>query len=85
MRKEIFHLTMARYCRKESTISVIFTARCEGSILLLSSVFDRKEHYNTLGMDHLSIGIFKMQVNYFPADYFTSLAGVNFSFPEKRY
>ena len=25
-----------------------------------------------------------MQVNYFPAEYFTSLVGVNFSFPEKE-
>ena len=26
-----------------------------------------------------------MQVNYFPAEYFTSFDGVNFSFPENRY
>lgn len=61
-----------------------FIAKQEGENIIISSVFDRKEHYNTLEWTIYPTGIIKMQVNYFPASYFTSLVGVNFSYPEKQ-
>lgn len=61
-----------------------FTARQEGNNIIISSAYDKKEHYNTLEWTIYPTGIIKMQINYFPAAYFTSLAGVNFSYPESR-
>jgi hypothetical protein len=60
------------------------TARFVGKNIVISSVFDRKEHFNTLEWTVYPTGIIKMQVSYFPSAYFTSLVGVNFSYPEQR-
>lgn len=49
--------------------------------LVITSSFDRKENYNTLRWSVLPSGIIKMQVNYFPAEYYTWFDGVNFCFP----
>jgi hypothetical protein len=59
-----------------------FTYRFEGDNLLIASAFESKENYNTLTWTIYPSGIIKMQLDYFPAAYFTSLVGVNFSFPE---
>ena len=61
-----------------------FTAKQDGRNIIISSVFERKEHYNILEWTIYPTGIIKMQVNYFPAAYFTSFAGVSFSYPEKQ-
>jgi hypothetical protein len=61
-----------------------FTAKQEGSNIVIRSAFDRKQHYNTLEWTIYPTGIIRMQVNYFPAAYFTSMVGINFSYPEKR-
>ncbi len=60
-----------------------FTYRYEGKNLIISSAFDRQNNYNTLQWTIFPSGWIKMQLVYFPADYFTSMVGVNFSFPEK--
>lgn len=59
-----------------------FTHRFEGKQLVITSTFDRKNSFNTLEWTIYPSGWIKMQVNYFPEAYFTTLAGVNFSFPE---
>ncbi|HKO80504.1 MAG TPA: glycoside hydrolase family 2 TIM barrel-domain containing protein [Chitinophagaceae bacterium] len=61
-----------------------FTARKEKDNIVIGSSFDRKNHYNTLEWTVYPTGIIKMQISYFPVSYFTSLAGVNFSYPENR-
>lgn len=61
-----------------------FSYTQQGDSIILSSVFDRKNNYNTLKWTIYSSGVLKMQVSYFPAAYFTSMAGVNFSFPEEQ-
>jgi len=61
-----------------------FTYHFEGKNLVISSAFDRKTAYNTLQWTIYPSGWIKMQLVYFPADYFTSMVGVNFSFPEKE-
>ena len=61
-----------------------FTSHYIGDTLLIASTFDRKKSYNTLQWTIYPSGLIKMQVNYFPAEYFTSMVGVNFSFPEKE-
>ncbi len=61
-----------------------FSHRYEGKNLVISSTFDRKSSYNTLEWTIYPSGIAKMQVHYFPAEYFTSFVGVNFSFPESH-
>ena len=61
-----------------------FSHHFEGDTLVIASAFDRKKSYNTLKWFVYPSGIVKMQVNYFPAEYFTSIVGVNFSFPEKE-
>jgi hypothetical protein len=61
-----------------------FTHRCEGDNLVIESTFNRKEAYNTLQWTIYPTGWIKMKVNYFPAEYFTTFFGVNFSFPEKE-
>jgi len=55
----------------------------EGKNLVIASTFDRKNAYNTLQWTIYPSGWIKMQLVYFPGDYFTSMVGVNFSFPEK--
>ncbi len=61
-----------------------FTHRYHGDTLIIASTFDRKKSYNTLEWTIYPSGIIKMQVRYFPAEYFTWFNGVNFSFPEKE-
>jgi hypothetical protein len=60
-----------------------FTYRFEGKNLIIESTFDRKTSYNVLQWTIYPSGWVKMKVNYFPGEYFTSMVGVNFSFPEK--
>ncbi|MEO6230558.1 MAG: glycoside hydrolase family 2 TIM barrel-domain containing protein [Ferruginibacter sp.] len=61
-----------------------FSAKKQGDHIVISSVFERKEHYNALEWTIYPTGVVRMQVNYFPAAYFTSMVGVNFSYPEQR-
>lgn len=61
-----------------------FSHHQQGNNLVITSTFDRKTSYNTLQWTIYPSGVVKMAVQYFPAAYFTSLAGVNFSFPEKE-
>jgi hypothetical protein len=61
-----------------------FSHRYDGNNIIIESSFDRKNSYNKLQWTIYPSGWIKMQVNYFPAEYFTSLVGVNFSFPEKN-
>ncbi|RZJ79355.1 MAG: glycoside hydrolase family 2, partial [Flavobacterium sp.] len=59
-----------------------FSHKMDGDTLVISSTFDRKENFNTLQWKIYPSGIVKMQVNYFPAAYFTTFVGMNFSYPE---
>lgn len=59
-----------------------FAHKMDGDTLVISSTFDRKENFNTLQWKIYPSGIVKMQVNYFPAAYFTTFVGMNFSYPE---
>ena len=59
-----------------------FTYHYIGDTLIIASAFDRKTSYNTLQWTIYPSGVVKMQVKYFPAEYFTRMVGVNFSFPE---
>ena len=52
----------------------------EGKNLVIESVFDKKESYNTLQWVIYPSGWIKLEVNYFPSAYFTNFAGINFSF-----
>ncbi|WP_144883802.1 glycoside hydrolase family 2 protein [Lacibacter cauensis] len=56
----------------------------EGNKLVLESSFNQKESYNTLKWTIYPSGWVQLQVNYFPAAYFTNFAGINFSFPENE-
>ncbi len=60
-----------------------FSYAYEGNRLVISSKFDRQEHYNTLEWTIFPSGIVKLHVSYFPGAYFTSFTGLNFSFPEQ--
>jgi len=61
-----------------------FTTRQDGKNIIISSIFNKKEHYNTLEWTIYPTGIVKMELHYFPAAYFTNYIGVNFSFPESQ-
>ena len=61
-----------------------FKDRYEGNNLVIESTFDRKNSYNVLQWTIYPSGWIKMEVKYFPADYFTKFVGVNFSFPENN-
>lgn len=61
-----------------------FSATQEKNTVVISSKFDRKNNYNTLQWTFYPTGVIKMQVNYFPSEYFTSMVGVNFSYPEQQ-
>ena len=61
-----------------------FSHHYDGNSMIIESSFDRKNSYNRLQWTIYPSGWIKMQANYFPAEYFTSLVGVNFSFPEKN-
>ena len=56
----------------------------EGNNVIIESRFDKKESYNTLRWTIYPSGWVQLQVSYFPSAYFTSFAGINFSFPEKE-
>jgi hypothetical protein len=60
-----------------------FTHHFNGDTLIIESTFDRKKNYNTLQWTIYPSGVIAMQVEYFPAEYFTWFDGVHFSFPEK--
>lgn len=62
----------------------VFTAKRIEDTIIIASTFDRKEHYNTLEWTIYRSGKVKMKVRYFPSAYFTSMVGVNFSYPENR-
>lgn len=62
----------------------VFAAKQDGKNIVISSVFSKKENYNTLAWTIYPTGVVKMEVHYFPAAYFTNYVGVNFSFPEKE-
>jgi len=61
-----------------------FTAKQQEKNIIISSVFDKKEHCNTLEWIIFPTGVIKMEIHYFPAAYFTSYVGVNFSYPEQK-
>ena len=54
----------------------------DGDTLVISSTYDAKNNYNTITWSIYPSGVIKMQVNYFPSEYFTGMVGVNFFFPE---
>lgn len=58
--------------------------RKAGDSIIIASTFNRKTSYNTLQWVIYPSGWVKMNVRYFPSGYFTSMAGVNFSFPEEK-
>lgn len=60
-----------------------FTPQFTGDTLVVASRFDKKDSYNTLQWTVYPSGAVKLQVHYFPGEYFTSMAGINFSFPEQ--
>jgi hypothetical protein len=60
-----------------------FTTRWQGTSLVISSSYS-KQNFNTLEWTIYPTGIVRMQVNYFPAAYFTTFAGVSFSYPEQQ-
>jgi hypothetical protein len=60
-----------------------FTARQEKNNIVIGSKFDRKSSFNTLEWTVYPSGVLRMEMNYFPSAYFTSMVGVNFSYPEQ--
>jgi hypothetical protein len=56
----------------------------EGGNYIIESTFDKKASYNTLKWTIYPSGWIKLEVQYFPAAYFTNFAGINFSFPESE-
>nr|WP_276900904.1 glycoside hydrolase family 2 TIM barrel-domain containing protein [Pedobacter kyonggii] len=61
-----------------------FTQKMDGENLIISSKFDKKESWNTLQWTIYPSGWLKMEVQYFPSDYFTTFVGLNFSYPESE-
>jgi hypothetical protein len=61
-----------------------FSQKVEGKNIVIESAYDKKNSFNTLQWTIYPSGWVKMKVRYFPGDYFTNFAGVNFSFPEKE-
>jgi len=61
-----------------------FTAKTDGENLVISSTYDKKESWNTLQWTVYPSGWLKMEVKYFPAEYFTTFVGLNFSYPESE-
>jgi len=59
-----------------------FTAKMDGDNLVISSKFDKKQSWNTLEWTIYPSGWLKMEVKYFPSEYFTTFVGLNFSYPE---
>ncbi|KQS35717.1 glycoside hydrolase family 2 [Pedobacter sp. Leaf194] len=60
-----------------------FSAKMDGENLVIASKFDKKESWNTLTWTVYPSGWLKMEVRYFPSEYFTTFVGLNFSYPEK--
>lgn len=60
----------------------VFDHRFEGRNLIIESAFNRSLHFNTLQWTVYPSGWVRMEVRYFPSAYFTSMVGVNFTFPE---
>jgi hypothetical protein len=56
----------------------------DNDTLIIRSSYDRKQHYNTLEWKVYPDGMVRLHVSYFPDEYFTSFAGINFSFPESQ-
>jgi len=56
----------------------------DNDTLLIRSSYDRKQHYNTLEWKVYPDGMVRLSVSYFPGEYFTLFAGINFSFPESQ-
>lgn len=61
-----------------------FVANQQGNKIVISSRYDRKNSYNTLQWTIYPSGVIRMQVDYFPSEYFTSMVGLNFSYPEQN-
>ena len=61
-----------------------FSYKMDGDKLVISSKFDKKTSFNTLEWTVYPSGWIKMQVKYFPSAYFTTFAGLNFSYPESE-
>lgn len=59
-----------------------FVHRYDGNHLIIESKYHVKESYNTLQWTIYPSGWIRMQLNYFPSEYFTTMVGVNFNFPE---
>jgi hypothetical protein len=59
-----------------------FTAKMDADTLVIASVFNKKESYNTLQWKIYPNGFIQMKVQYFPGEFYTWFDGVNFSFPE---
>ena len=51
---------------------------------IIESTYDKKESYNILKWTIYPSGWVQIEVNYFPGNYFTNFAGVNFSLPEDQ-
>lgn len=60
-----------------------FSHGYKGKNLVIRSTFDQKKSYNQMEWTIYPSGWIRLEVNYFPGAYFTTLAGINFSFPEK--
>lgn len=56
----------------------------DGKNLVIESIFNKKDSYNTIKWTVYPSGWIKLDVSYFPSAYFTNFAGINFSFPEKE-
>ncbi len=54
----------------------------QDSNYVIESTYDKKESYNTSKWIVYPSGVVKLEVQYFPAAYFTNFVGINFSFPE---
>ena len=61
-----------------------FNYRFSEGQFIVESNFDKKKNYNKLQWTVYPSGWVKMHLWYFPSAYFTSMLGVNFSFPEKE-
>lgn len=61
-----------------------FSQYYEGKNLVIESAFDKKNSYNRLQWTVYPSGWVKLQVQYFPSAYFTTMPGINFSFPESE-
>ncbi|MXV15204.1 glycoside hydrolase family 2 protein [Hufsiella ginkgonis] len=61
-----------------------FIQKMDGNNVVIESVFDKKNSFNTLQWTIYPSGWIKMKVLYFPGAYFTSFVGVNFGYPEAQ-